>query len=124
MGLKFKDLSKINKWFYISFGIAALAGLLYLIVDFNIWILFLSILFLLKMMDVKSEQKSMNLLDDYESLCKQQLDTIKYLGKKLDESEQKIKELKSKKTTEKKSTAKKTTTKKPVKKEAKKDDTK
>ena len=36
MGLKFKDLSKINKWFYVSFGITALAGLLYLIIDFNI----------------------------------------------------------------------------------------
>ena len=76
------------------------------------------------MMDVKSEQKSMNLLDDYENLCKQQSDPIKYLSEKLDKSEQKIKELKSKKTTEKKSTAKKTTTKKTVKKETKKNATK
>ena len=81
-------------------------------------------MFALKTLDIKSEQKSVNLLDDYANLCKQQSDTIKYLGEKLDESEQKIKELKSKKTTEKKSTAKKTTTKKTVKKEAKKNATK
>ena len=133
MKLKFKDLSKINKWFYVSFGIAALAGLLYLIIDFNIWVLFLSILFLLKMLDVKSEQKAMNLLDDYAEICTKQSDVITDLSFKLDKSEQKIKELESKKRTEKKVAEKKTTTKKtatkktttakkPVKKGAKKDD--
>ena len=140
MGLKFKDLSKINKWFYVSFGITALAGLLYLIIDFNIWILFLSILFLLKMMDVKSEQKAMNLINEYSDLCDTQLKSIEDLTLKLQESEEKIKSLTAsaekfaktaketkskattKKTVEKKTTTKKTTTaKKPVKKEAKKD---
>ena len=140
MGLKFKDLSKFNKWFYVSFGITALAGLLYLIIDFNIWILFLSILFLLKMMDVKSEQKAMNLINEYSELCDTQLKVIEDLTLKLQESEGKVialtvsaekfaktvKETKSKtttkKTAEKKTTTKKTTaTKKTVKKEAKKD---
>ena len=140
MGLKFKDLSKFNKWFYVSFGITALAGLLYLIIDFNIWILFLSILFLLKMMDVKSAQKAMNLINEYSELCDTQLKAIEDLTLKLQESEEKIKELTAsaekfaktvketksktitKKTAEKKTTTKKTTTtKKPVKKEAKKD---
>lgn len=143
MKLKFKDLSKINKWFYVSFGTTAIAGLLYLIIDFNIWILFLSILFLLKMMDIKSEQKAMNLINEYSELCDTQLQTIKDLTLKIQESEEKIKSLTAsaekfvktaketksknttKKTVEKKTTTKKTTTaKKPVKKEAKKDDTK
>lgn len=140
MGLKFKDLSKINKWFYVSFGIAALVGLLYLIIDFNIWVLFLSILFLLKMLDIKSEQKAMNLIKEHSELCDAQLKIIENLTLKLQESEEKIKELTAsaekfaktaketkskttaKKTAEKKTTTKKTTaTKKPVKKEAKKD---
>lgn len=140
MGLKFKDLSKINKYFYVSFGVTALAGLLYLIIDFNIWVLFLSILFLLKMLDVKSEQKSMNLIKEYSELCEKYVGTINDLTVKIQESQVKIKELKSaaeklqetiketetkktaKKTTTKKTTTKKTTTaKKPVKKEAKKD---
>lgn len=129
MRLKFKDLSKTNKWIYVSFGVTVLVGLLYLIIDFNIWVLFLTLLFLLKMLDVKTEQRAMNLLDKYDKMVEEQTAKITDLCIELTLAEQKIKELEAKKTTKKtttkKTTTKKTTaTKKPVKKEAKKDDTK
>ena len=131
MGLKFKDLSKSNKITYIIFWAVCIICFLDAFIQFNIWIFFLGIMFALRTLDIKSEQKSMNLLDDYAEICTKQSDTITDLCFKLDKAEQKIKELESKKTmkktTEKKTTTKKTTTKKttatkkPVKKEAKKD---
>ena len=59
------------------------------------------------MLDVKSEQKSMNLLDDYAEIYTKQSDAITDLSFKLDKAEQKIKELESKKSTEKKVAEKK-----------------
>lgn len=132
MGLKFKDLSKSNKITYILFWAVSALCFLDMFIQFNIWIFFIGIMFALKTLDVKSEQKSMNLLDDYAKICTKQSDAITDLSFKLDKAEQKIKELESKKSTEKKvaekktttkktATKKTTTTKKPVKKEAKKD---
>ena len=132
MGLKFKDLSKSNKITYVLFWTVSALCFLDMFIQFNIWIFFIGIMFALKTLDVKSEQKSMNLLDDYAQICTKQSDAITDLSFKLEKAEQKIKELESKKSTEKKVAEKKTTTKKtttkktttakkPVKKEAKKD---
>jgi hypothetical protein len=125
MRIKFKDLSKFNKFSYLAFGFTAICGVLYLIIDFNVWVLYLTILFLLKMWDVKIEQKSSNLLDDYSKICFQQAELITDLTVELNEANEKIKKLEDKKTTTKKKPAtKKTATKKTVKKETKKNATK
>ena len=146
MGLKFKDLSKSNKITYTIFWFVSAICLIDIFIQFNIWIFFLGIMFALKTLDVKSEQKSMNLLDDYAEICTKQSDAITDLCFKLDEAEEKIKKLESKKTTKKtvekkveknvekksvekktkakKTTTKKSTTKKPIKKETKKDGSK
>lgn len=125
MRIKLKDLSKLNKFFYISYLFTAFIGLGYLFLDFNIWIMYLSIMFLLKAYDIKLEQKSINLLDDYSKICFQQAELITDLTVELNEANEKIKKLEDKKTTAKKKPAtKKTATKKTVKKETKKNATK
>ena len=142
MGLKFKDLSKNNKFSYILFLTVSAFCFLDIFLQFNIWIFFLGIMFLLKALDVKSEQKSKNLIKNYAEICTKQSDAITDLCFKLDEAEEKIKKLESKKntkkttkkieekkpvekkTTTKKTTTKKTTAKKTVKKETKKDGSK
>lgn len=138
MGLKFKDLSKSNKITYVLFWTVSALCFLDMFIQFNIWIFFIGIMFALKTLDVKSEQKSIYLIEGYSNLSDKQVEEIKKLTLKLQESEEKIKKLtleaqkfqetiketETKKTAKKTTTKKTTTAKKPVKKEAKKDGTK